>query len=117
MENHNLLSGRSYFSARTVFRFYFPNTEPWKNGKMENCNLLSGRSYFSARTVFGFFFSVVRKMAENPVGFLPHPLCPWPSLSLTLTEIYENYSKKSVWQGFSNDLFSFKLFTSLIDKY
>ncbi len=52
---------------------------------MENCQLLSGRSYFSAseffsageffrRTVFGYsYFSVVRKMAENHGGFLPHP--------------------------------------------
>jgi hypothetical protein len=38
----------------TVFGFYFPNTAPWKNGK-----LLSGRSYFFPRASFfhaGEFF-------------------------------------------------------------
>jgi len=70
------------FPPTTVFGFYFPNTVPWKNGK-----LLSGQSYFFPRASFFsageffsannsirvLFFSVLGKMAENPVGFLPHP--------------------------------------------
>jgi hypothetical protein len=47
-----------------------------------------------------------------------HLLLKWNTLCTTLcVGLSRNYSKKSVWQGFSNDLFSFKLFTSLIDKY
>ncbi len=33
---------------------------------------------FPPTTVFGFyFFSVLRKMAENPIGFLPHSRNSW----------------------------------------
>jgi hypothetical protein len=35
------------FPPTTVFGFYFPNTVPWKNGK-----LLSGQSYFFPRVSF-----------------------------------------------------------------
>jgi hypothetical protein len=34
-----------------------------------------------------------------------------------LEQIYSFYSKKSVWQGFSNDLFSFKLFQVIYKSY
>jgi len=36
--------------------------------------IFSAGEFFPPTTVFWFyFFSAVRKMAENPVGFLPHP--------------------------------------------
>jgi hypothetical protein len=95
MENRNLLSGRSYFSTSelflwasfypptTVFGFYFQNTVPWKNGKSQftkweelffRQRVLSAGEFFSANNSIRDFFSVVWKMAENPVGFLPHPI-------------------------------------------
>jgi hypothetical protein len=98
MENSTLLCGLGYFSTVQYLDFIF---QILYRGKIENCKLLSGRSYFSASeffspgelgiavflpasfflqasffqpTEFGFYyFSVVREMAENPVGFLPYP--------------------------------------------
>jgi hypothetical protein len=98
MENRTLLSGLSYFSTIQYSDFIF---QILYGGKMENCKLLSGwaklffrqrvfsavelgvavfppgsfflRASFFPPTVFGFYyFSVVRKMAENHVGFLPY---------------------------------------------
>jgi hypothetical protein len=55
--------GRSYFSASKFF----------SAGKF-----FSAASFFpQTNSIRVLFFSVVRKMAENPVGFLPHPnFCP-----------------------------------------
>jgi hypothetical protein len=62
MENRKLLSGQSYFSASEFF----------SAGELGGAIFLPA-SFFPPK-VFGFYyFSVVRKTAENPVGFLPHP--------------------------------------------
>jgi hypothetical protein len=116
MENSTLLCGLSYFSTVQYSDFIF---QILYRGKIENRKLLSGRSYFSASeffspgklgiavfppasffsageffqpTVFGFYyFSVVRKMAENPVGFLPYPFLNNPSLIGHLITFVNNF--------------------------
>jgi len=35
--------------------------------------VISAGEFFSANDSIWIFFFLVRKMAENPVGFLPHP--------------------------------------------
>jgi hypothetical protein len=74
------------FLPTKVFGFYFPNTVTWKNGKLlswwsyffPRASFFSVGKFFYCRQVFSAnnsirFFSIVQKMAENPVGFLPHP--------------------------------------------
>jgi hypothetical protein len=83
MEKLHITKWAKLFLHHIVFGFYFPNTVAWKNGKSQITKwgelffhqqvFFCGRVFFPP-TVFGFsYFSVVRKMAENHGGFLPHP--------------------------------------------
>ncbi len=59
----------------------------------------AGEVFFRQQQYSGFiFFSVVRKMAENPIGFLPHPRL-FKDKHFSLLRIFPDYGRKKFYNN------------------
>jgi hypothetical protein len=69
-----LFFGQRFFFSGQVGQSYFSASKFFFCRRVFSAGEFFLQASFFPLTVFGFYyFSVVRKMVENPVGFLPHP--------------------------------------------